>query len=211
MGNTITIHTQSKHDRNNTNHDSDSDDEDTFHIAIVNNQLFYTGDICEEGAHQFQIKAHTILNNNKGRKGIVIHLTSTGGDIHAGLAMMTTVEEIGTQIETICICKGEVSSAATFPAFACHKRYAGYGTDFLIHPAKTYNFGGGKSEKFEREVKELNDTNDKIVKQYMRFSKNPDTIDKIKEIIKTEYISTVEDMIELGLIDDVWPLGSQHN
>ena len=60
--------------------------------------------------------------------------------------MMDLVTEISNKHPTECISKGFVGSAATFPAFACRKRFASDLSVFLLHPPSKSGVHGQPKE-----------------------------------------------------------------
>lgn len=200
-------------------------------VKLVGNDLIYSGKINNEGATLFQEKAYTFLkqfrkcmeinngnsseiltNSKKGKKEdkckidinrpLSIHITSGGGRVAQGIAMMNTIEELNREIPTRCVSKGFVGSAATYSAFACKERLAGANTQFLLHPPSKYGVSG-QTDDLIVTAENSKRTFQTILDIYYRKSRVEDSTDAINATFKDNEYSSAKEIKALGLIDEI--------
>ena len=200
---------------------------DKTEVKLVGNNLIYSGSINNEGATAFQEKAYTFLDkfrkcmeiSNNGAevgsdadkkekctidtsKPLSIHITSGGGKVAQGIAMMNTVEEISQEIPTRCISKGFVGSAATYAAFSCTERCAGANTQFLLHPPSKSGVSG-QTDDLIVTAENSQRTYDNILNIYHRKSRVDGSMPGINKVFKDNGYSSAHDMKRFGLIDRI--------
>ena len=176
--------------------------ENKIYARRVGRDVFYVGDITEYGAGQFQEKAYEAAEGLGPDDVVTFHITSEGGDTHAGIAMMNAIEDLNQRVKTRSIAKGDVSSAATYVVFACMERIAGRNTKFLLHLPSVENFDGNLKE-IQLELEELQKDLDSMMDIYTRYCKIDGKADEIREWLNDERSCSVDEMIGLGLIDRV--------
>ncbi|CAD7929641.1 unnamed protein product [Amoebophrya sp. A120] len=133
------------------------------------------------------------------------HFSSDGGSLAAGFAMMDTIKEARSQGHlTECISKGFVGSAATFPAFACEKRFASEHCLFLLHPPSRAGVQG-QTEDLKIHADNLDLWHGTALKAYNMLSTVKSAFPRIKSMFQDNRYSTAADMQQCGFLDDVWP------
>jgi len=131
-----------------------------------------------------------------------VHITSGGGKVAQGIAMMNTIEELNQQIPTKCISKGFVGSAATYVAFSCNERCSGSNTQFLLHPPSKSGVSGQTSDLIMT-AENSKRTYDNILNIYYRKSKIDTSAWEINKVFNDNSYSSAEDMKRMGLIDKI--------
>jgi ATP-dependent protease ClpP protease subunit len=131
-----------------------------------------------------------------------IHITSGGGRVAQGIAMMNTIEELNREIPTRCVSKGFVGSAATYSAFACKERLAGANTQFLLHPPSKSGVSG-QTDDLIVTAENSKRTFQTILDIYYRKSRVADSTDAINATFKDNEYSSAKEIKALGLIDEI--------
>lgn len=131
-----------------------------------------------------------------------IHITSPGGLVSAGLAMMQVIEHANRHIDTVCYAKGLVGSAATLPAFACKKRYSSSSTIFLLHPPSGSGIEG-QTEDIKVSSDNIRLVHNIIMNIYRKHSTKPRQHSMIKRTFEDNRYSDAHTMIKCGLIDTI--------
>ena len=141
-------------------------------VGRVDNNIIYTGPIDTEGSHEFQKKMLEYISEcGKKTKDDIpcdplnIHITSGGGKVNDGIAMMNTINDANKTIKTKCISKGFVGSAATYAAFECNERCAGKNTMFLLHPPSKSGVSG-QTDDIQISAENLQKTHNNILNIY---------------------------------------------
>lgn len=183
----------------------------TAKVGRIDNDVIYTGPISTDGSFEFQKKILEYINECKKKTAedppcdpLNIHITSGGGKVNDGIAMMNTITDAKKTVKTKCISKGFVGSAATYAAFECDERCAGKNTMFLLHPPSKSGVSG-QTEDIQISAENLQKTHNNILSIYENQSSqnNPDNFSIIKSIFKTNKYSSALDMQNIGLIDKI--------
>lgn len=198
-------------------------DEDKSKVISVDNNVFYNGRIDHVGSSEFQKHLYKYIEkcgnknnleidnenneNNKNKedkcKPLNIHVTSGGGSVASGLAMMNAIEDVNNNgIETISWSKGFVGSASTYVVFACKKRFSFENTVFLLHPPSKSGISGQTSD-IETSAENLRITHDNIMNVYEKYTTKPLMINSIKDNFENNKYSLSKTILDFGLIDDI--------
>jgi ATP-dependent protease ClpP protease subunit len=196
---------------------------DNVYVSKVDNNIFYSGSITHEGANEFQNLVYRYMSkckygdkkhksDKKKNKDICkelnIHITSGGGGVSSGIAIMNTIEEVNNfkindkNIHTRCIGKGFVGSAATYGLFSCKERTASANTTFLLHPPSK-SCVSGQTEDLQTSANNITLTHNNILDIYNKKSNKQNIEDDIREIYENNKYSKADDILNLGLIDKV--------
>jgi ATP-dependent protease ClpP protease subunit len=193
--------------------DKNNNEKSKAKVGRVDNNIIYTGPIDTEGSHEFQKRMLEYISECKLKQQMPdappceplnIHITSGGGKVNDGIAMMNTIASAKETIKTKCISKGFVGSAATYAAFECDERCAGKNTMFLLHPPSKSGVSG-QTDDIQISAENLQKTHNNILDIYNTQSsqKTPDNFNVIESIFKTNKYSSGLDMQKIGLIDKI--------
>lgn len=185
--------------------------EDKSKVINVENNIFYNGKIDHPGSSEFQKYIYQYITKCKDKKEkenkdcdpLNIHITSGGGSVASGLAMMNAVEDANNNgIKTISWSKGFVGSASTYVAFACKKRFSFENTVFLLHPPSKSGISG-QTNDIETSAENLRTTHDNIMNVYQKYTTKPFMINLIQNNFENNKYSLSKTMLNFGLIDDI--------
>ena len=189
----------------------DNNEKSKTKVGKVGNNIIYTGPINTEGSYEFQNKILEYIDECKKKTKedvpcdpLNIHITSGGGKVSDGIAMMNTITDANKNIKTKCISKGFVGSAATYAAFECSERCAGKNTMFLLHPPSKSNVSG-QTKELQLSAENLQKTHNNILNIYEKqtLNQNQNNLDEIKLTFETNRYSSASDMLKFGLIDKI--------
>ena len=174
-------------------------------IMVVDNNIYYYGDVNKENVMLFNTKLKTLETDMKVfgcRYGITpeinVFIQSDGGDVYYGLSAMDHIYECEVHVNTIA--DGSVCSAGTFLLMGGHSRYIMKHTSVLIHQIRT-EFWGKYDELMDEKVN--SDKCMEIVKTiYKENSKMKDK--KLNNLLKRELYLTAEECINEGIVDDYY-------
>ncbi len=138
---------------------------------------------------------HMELLKAVNNEPITIHLTTSGGDVYAMLAMMDYLQQCTIPITMFAL--GEISSAG-IPIFACADlRITGPFTRFMIHPL-SYQVNHSKIQDHKAEMQSVVAL-EKQVNQYLAKRTNKNYIWWAKAGIEADLHLDAEQSIEIGL------------
>lgn len=154
------------------------DTRDVLMEAGMINELFYLQDLQQRKLflnmdidqfsvadiikHIMQYNAEDKGVDPKKRKPILLYITSNGGDVDAGFALIDVIKASKTPVYTINL--GFQYSMGFFIGLAGHKRFAAKNAKFLMHDGSNFVYNSGAKAQdqmeFQRKVEER-------IKQYV--------------------------------------------
>ena len=175
-------------------------------VKVVNNNIYYYGEIQKESICDFCIKLKMLesdmikmkydYNLNK-LPNIFVHIQSEGGDAFAGLNAMDTMKDCRVPIVTIV--DGYCASAATFLLLAGKERRMRSHAGILIHQLRTEFWG--KYVELKDEMKNSEKMMEIFKKIYKENSKIP--IRTLNSLLEKEICLNADESLEYGLIDKI--------
>lgn len=167
-------------------------------MASKKRRIIFSGEITEESAGTFirELYAYNDLNSDP----IDLVLSSGGGDVYSGFAMIGAIEESIAPIHVYCL--GSVMSMALPIVCVCDVRAANQWTTFMYHEI----LGDGEFMKIVNheyniaELKRLQSNYDSIIHQLTKIPKRLTT--KIKTRNQDYYFSAQE-ALNFQIIDSI--------
>lgn len=191
----------------NSSSDGDSNQYNATSIKILDNKVFYYGDIEESAALELNKILYEVdmkLQNTKNMLGgesfdpiIHLHLNTFGGSIFAAFSTVDTMRVLKSKVYTYI--DGSVASAGTLISSSGHKRFIGKHAHLLIHQLSSGVYG--KFSEMEDEI--FNCTNlMKLLKEfYKKNTKIP--MKKLDELLKRDIWLSAEECHEYGIVDEI--------
>ena len=185
--------------------DHDQEENENSCIRVIGTDVFFYGDIDEDNILELNTTLKKLecdlykkaIDFPGWEPTINLHIKSDGGDVHAGLGAMDTIENSWLWINTIA--EGCVASAATFLLLAGHRRYMGKNAYILIHQLS--NEMWGKYEELKDEMK----TCDRLMKDLKKMYKKKTCIpkDTLKVIMQRDIYLSSKECLQYGIVDAV--------
>lgn len=174
-----------------------SDKEDSRIVALgeITNES-----ICEILEQIYEINEEDKNKEVSKRDPIKLILNSPGGDVYDGIGLIDAIEQSETPIHIYV--HGQAQSMGFAIAVAGHYRYASKRATFMYHEI-SWELSREKLQVHQQEVKEgkrLWQMYDNIVTTNTKIPQK--TLDQVKKQHK-EWYMTVEEALELGVIDEI--------
>jgi ATP-dependent Clp endopeptidase proteolytic subunit ClpP len=191
----------------NDSDDGSSDASDDLNIQCVKNRIYFYEDVNTKSiirlCKEVQLLEMTLLQlqtdyNLDDPPKIYLHIQSNGGDVHAGLSAMNTLETC--KVPVVTIVDGFVASAATLILLGGTERWMRRYSNILIHQISSEFWG------------KFNDLKDefKNTKQMMQIiktiyvDKSQMSNDVVNKIIHKEMYLNADQCSKYGLIDVIY-------
>ena len=132
------------------------------------------------------------------KEPIVLVITSTGGEITAGLSIIDTMKSCGIPITTVVMCYaysmgGVISSAGT-------KRLIMKNSRMMLHQPLISEFAGNVSE-IEKLSERMQETKDKINRILAENCKK--SLKEVAKVTDKDTFFTAEEAKDFGLVDEI--------
>ena len=173
------------------------------YLFNTKNAIFLTGQINSEKA---SLVIQQIIALSLEGKPITMFITSGGGEISAGLAIMDAMESCGVPVSTVVV--DRAYSMAAVIATSGKRRYILKNSKIFLHQPLIHEFGGNVSE-VEKLSEEMKGVKQKINQILAANCKK--TIEEVGEVTDKDTYFNAEEALKWNLVDymvtdihDVW-------
>ena len=175
--------------------------EDVFYLRdLKQRKLFISTNICQETVddairHIMQINREDMGVARENRKPIILYVTSNGGDVDAGFALIDVI--LSSETPVYVINQGYQYSMGFLIGLAGHKRFAMPHAKFLMHDGSQFIYNSGAKAQdqmeFNRRVEER-------VKRYI-LSRSNMTSEEYDSKLRVEWYLFSDEAKEKGFVD----------
>lgn len=175
--------------------------EDVFYLRdLKQRKLFISTNICQETVddairHIMQINREDMGIAIKDRKPIILYVTSNGGDVDAGFALVDVI--LSSETPVYVINQGYQYSMGFLIGLAGHKRFAMPHSKFLMHDGSQFIYNSGAKAQDQME---FNKKQEERIKQYV-LSRTKITSEMYDSQMRKEWYMFADEAKELGVTD----------
>lgn len=175
--------------------------EDVFYLRdLKQRKLFISTNICQETVddairHIMQINREDMGIAIKDRKPIILYVTSNGGDVDAGFALVDVI--LSSETPVYVINQGYQYSMGFLIGLAGHKRFAMPHSKFLMHDGSQFIYNSGAKAQDQME---FNKKQEERIKQYV-LSRTKITSEMYDSQMRKEWYMFADEAKALGVTD----------
>ena len=175
--------------------------EDVFYLKdIKQRKIFIPTEICQETVndairHIMQINKEDVEIASEERKPILLYVTSNGGDVDAGFALIDVILTSKTPVYVIN--QGYQYSMGFLIGLAGHKRFAMPHATFLMHDGSQFIYNSGAKAQDQME---FNKKLEERIKKYV-ISRTKITSEMYDSQMRKEWYMFADEAKELGVTD----------
>lgn len=175
--------------------------EDVFYLKdIKQRKIFIPTEICQETVndairHIMQINREDVEIASEERKPILLYVTSNGGDVDAGFALIDVILTSKTPVYVIN--QGYQYSMGFLIGLAGHKRFAMPHATYLMHDGSQFIYNSGAKAQDQME---FNKRMEDRIKEYV-LSKTKITSEMYDSQMRKEWYMFADEAKELGVVD----------
>lgn len=175
--------------------------EDVFYLRdLKQRKLFISTNICQETVddairHIMQINREDMGITIKDRKPIILYVTSNGGDVDAGFALVDVI--LSSETPVYVINQGYQYSMGFLIGLAGHKRFAMPHSKFLMHDGSQFVYNSGAKAQDQME---FNKKQEERIKQYV-LSRTKITSEMYDSQMRKEWYMFADEAKTLGVTD----------
>lgn len=175
--------------------------EDVFYLRdLKQRKLFISTNICQETVddairHIMQINREDMGVACEDRKPIILYVTSNGGDVDAGFALIDVI--LSSETPVYVINQGYQYSMGFLIGLAGHKRFAMPHAKFLMHDGSQFIYNSGAKAQDQME---FNKRMEERIKQYV-LSRTEITSEMYDSQMRKEWYMFADEAKKLGVTD----------
>lgn len=175
--------------------------DDIFYLRdLKQRKLFISTNICQETVdnairHIMQINREDMGVARENRKPIILYVTSNGGDVDAGFALIDVI--LSSETPVYVINQGYQYSMGFLIGLAGHKRYAMPHAKFLMHDGSQFIYNSGAKAQDQME---FNKRMEERIKKYV-LSRTKITSEMYDSQMRKEWYMFADEAKKLGVTD----------
>lgn len=175
--------------------------EDVFYLRdLKQRKLFISTNIYQETVddairHIMQINREDMGVAREDRKPIILYVTSNGGDVDAGFALIDVI--LSSETPVYVINQGYQYSMGFLIGLAGHKRFAMPHAKFLMHDGSQFIYNSGAKAQDQME---FNKRMEERIKQYV-LSRTEITSEMYDSQMRKEWYMFADEAKKLGVTD----------
>lgn len=175
--------------------------EDVFYLRdLKQRKLFISTNICQETVddairHIMQINREDMGVAREDHKPIILYVTSNGGDVDAGFALIDVI--LSSETPVYVINQGYQYSMGFLIGLAGHKRFAMPHAKFLMHDGSQFIYNSGAKAQDQME---FNKRMEERIKQYV-LSRTEITSEMYDSQMRKEWYMFADEAKKLGVTD----------
>ena len=173
--------------------------EDAF---LRDRKIFLVGEVNDESCNEI-IKQLMYMESQDNTCPITLYINSPGGSVGSGLAVYDCIRLMKSPVRAVVT--GIAASMGSIILLACEKenRFMLPSSKVMIHDCSwgSRNFGGYKPHEIEQELKQLKNTNERLLN--IIAERCGKTLKQVAKVTMHDSYFNAEEAIEFGLVSEV--------
>jgi ATP-dependent Clp protease protease subunit len=171
---------------------------DIYSRLLKDNIVFLGGGIDDHVAN-LVIAQLLFLQSEDPKKEISLYINSPGGAVHAGLAIIDTMQHIKNDISTVCVGMAASAAAIILSCGTKGKRYSLPNAEVMIHQPH----GGTEGQASDIEISAKHILKMRTVLNKMLAKNTGQPLSKIEKDVDRDFFMDADEAKKYGLIDQV--------
>ena len=170
-----------------------------IYSRLLNDRIIFLGEEINSVSANLVVAQLLHLESQDAEKDISLYITSPGGEVYSGLAILDTMNFIKPQVSTICVGMAASMAAVLLSAGAKGKRFCLPHSKVMIHQPS----GGAQGQQTEIEIvaEEIKKTRRELNQILSDASGQP--IEKVQADTERDNYLTAAEALDYGLIDRI--------
>jgi ATP-dependent Clp protease protease subunit len=171
---------------------------DIYSRLLKDNIVFLGGPIDDHVAN-LVIAQLLFLQSEDPKKEISLYINSGGGHVHAGMAIIDTMQHIKNDISTVCVGMAASMAAVILSCGTKGKRYALPNSEVMIHQPH----GGTEGQASDIEISAKHILKTRLNLNKMLAKNTGQSISKIEKDVDRDFFMDAEEAKKYGIVDQV--------
>ncbi|MDH5442029.1 MAG: ATP-dependent Clp endopeptidase proteolytic subunit ClpP [Candidatus Nomurabacteria bacterium] len=170
-----------------------------IYSRLLKDRIIFMGGGVDDDSANIVIAQLLFLEQEDDKKDITLYINSPGGHVHAGLAIVDTMNFIKPDVSTVCIGMAASMGAVLLASGAQGKRYVLPNSEVMIHQP----LGGvqGQASDIEITAKNILKTRDRL--NNILAKATGQKIDQIAKDADRDYWMSAEEAKKYGVVDSI--------
>jgi ATP-dependent Clp protease protease subunit len=170
-----------------------------IYSRLLKDRIVFLGGPINDHVANIIIAQLLFLESEDPNKDIYLYINSPGGHVHAGLAILDTMNHIKPSVATVCVGMAASMGAILLSSGEKGKRFALPNSEVMIHQP----LGGvsGQASDIEITAKNILKTRDRLNK--ILADNTGQKIDKVAKDVDRDYWMDAEETKKYGIVDKI--------
>jgi ATP-dependent Clp protease protease subunit len=171
-----------------------------IYSRLLRDNIIFIGTPIDDDVANSVVAQMLFLSQEDPEKDIQLYINSPGGSITAGMAIYDTMQYLKNDIVTLCIGQAASMAALLLAAGAPRKRLALPNSRILIHQPQMGGISGQATDIdiHAREILRIRDITNQLLAKH-----TGQKLERVEKDVERDFIMSVHQAKEYGLIDDV--------
>lgn len=171
---------------------------DIYSRLLKERIIFLSGQIDDVNANTI-IAQLLFLQSEDNKKDISLYINSPGGYVHAGLAILDTMNHIKPDVQTICVGMAASMASVLLSAGAKGKRFILPNSEVMIH--QPHGGSEGQATDIEISAKHILKQRDLLNKIIAKNTGQP--LSKIEKDVDRDFFMDADEAKKYGIVDKI--------
>lgn len=171
---------------------------DIYSRLLRDNIVFLGGPIDDHTANLI-IAQLLFLQSEDPKKDISLYINSPGGQVHAGMAIIDTMQHIKNDISTVCVGMAASMGAVILSAGAKGKRFALPNSEVMIHQP----LGGAEGQASDIEISAKHILKTRATLNKMIAKNTGQSLARIEKDVDRDFFMDAEEAKKYGIVDQI--------
>ena len=170
-----------------------------LYSALLRERIVFLGQEVDDQIANLLIAELLYLDSVDAGKDIYLYINSPGGLAYAGMAIYDTMQQLTSEVSTVCVGMGMSAAAMVLCGGAPGKRLATPNAKIMIHQGSAGARGAPRD--MEVQLREVLATTRRMAEVISHHSGRP--LEQVERDIDRDFFMTAEEAKQYGLIDEV--------
>lgn len=170
-----------------------------IYSLLLRERIVFLGQEVDDQIANLLIAELLYLDSTGPGKDIYMYINSPGGLAYAGMAIYDTMQQLTSEVSTVCVGMGMSAAAMVLCGGAPGKRLATPNAKIMIHQGSAGARGAPRD--MEVQLREVLAITKRMAEIISHHSGRP--IEQVEHDIDRDFFMTSEEAVQYGLIDEV--------
>ncbi|MEK7646199.1 MAG: ATP-dependent Clp protease proteolytic subunit [Patescibacteria group bacterium] len=170
-----------------------------IYSRLLRDGIVFLGGPIDDHVANLVIAQLLFLQSEDPKKEISLYINSGGGQVHAGMAIIDTMQHIKNDISTVCVGMAASMAAVILSAGTKGKRYALPNSEVMIHQPH----GGSEGQASDIEISAKHILKIRASLNKMLAKNTGQSLSKVEKDVDRDFFMDADEAKKYGIVDQV--------
>ena len=170
-----------------------------IYSRLLRDGIVFLGGPIDDHVANLVIAQLLFLQSEDPKKEISLYINSGGGQVHAGMAIIDTMQHIKNDVATVCVGMAASMAAVILSAGTKGKRYALPNSEVMIHQPH----GGSEGQASDIEISAKHILKIRASLNKMLAKNTGQSLSKVEKDVDRDFFMDADEAKKYGIVDQV--------